>query len=217
MAVPSEDRDTTAADTAYRGSRDPAAREGHNGVSRIVPVGVPGGIVSAESDAGKATGIARLGGRIANVDTDLYRVWRLAALAPEPDELVAAAGAASISDPAGDVQILEEMGLLVREGHELRARADSLTLTLVGVCLGNRTEAEHRFTVAGRTGRAVIVDPAIYEVLLWATGARSLAAICERVDAGHGPRGDETTLDFLSRSISVFVRTDTVQLDELAP
>jgi hypothetical protein len=185
-------------------------------VSRVVPVGVPGGVVTGGDDARQPTGVARLGRRIARMDMDLYRVWRLAAQALEADQLTTAARDTGVTDPRDHIRILADMGLLVWEGDGLRRRADGLALALVGVCLGNGANGGSRFAVAGRTGRAVVVDPAIYEVLLLANGAASMAAICRRVDEARGQDGNESTLDFLCRSIAPLVSTDAVQLDEVA-
>jgi hypothetical protein len=184
-------------------------------VGHILPVGTPGGVVATFEGIAEGSGLIRLGGRLANVDLDTYRLWRAAAVAPSVEDLVAWAGSVGIADARAQLLDLIADGFLVEDGPAFPVCLGELALRVVGDCLGNGVEGGPEFYVRGRRGEGLRVDAYIYEVLLRSDGAHPTGPVGAVLDAAR-PRPDgRSCMTALADSLVLLVRHEVVLVDEV--
>lgn len=178
----------------------------------LLPVGVPGGTVSGFTGVPDGSGLVRHGPELLHLDTDRYRMWCAAEVAPQRQALLEWAEREEIEHPESIVRMLQDSWLLIEERAEPRIQAARLAVCLTGQGAGNGSKESPAFGLIGRGGAVVAVGLALYEVLLRSDGVRPIQGFCEQVDA-MTPEGSEATEAQLFQALPLLVRTGIVRLD----
>jgi hypothetical protein len=83
------------------------------GASRVLPVGLPGGVVNEGGASERADGWIRRGPDFHVIPAAAYRMWQASAAGPTPAELVANGRALGVPDPRATCKELAAEDLLV--------------------------------------------------------------------------------------------------------
>jgi hypothetical protein len=180
-------------------------------MSWLVPVGTPGGVNSGMDGVPDGSGVVRLGSELIGLEFSLYRLWRAAAAAPQPGELISWGDAQGIPDAGDRVRALADAGLLIEDGPEVGDRIGRLALRLLGECLGNGADSSPAFLVMGRSGTPVQVGGRLFEILLRADGVSPLATACAALDASRA--AESPGLQALTEGLPLLVRNEVVALE----
>jgi hypothetical protein len=180
----------------------------------VLPVGTPGGLVSGLRGLSAGTGIARLGEEMLHLDADGYRLWRLAAAAPEHDQFINWAIANGYPSAVGTLQNLRDIGLVIESSADPRLQARSLSLRLIGECLGNGYDATSPLRVKGSEQKdPLAVNLIVYEVLIRSDGQRTIASYCDLLEDAQPSFGVGTAAHEVFAQLPILVRAGVARLD----
>jgi hypothetical protein len=179
----------------------------------VAPVGVSGGLNTGFTGIPDDSGLVRLGGGIAMLEPDLFRLWRGAAAAPQLDELVQSAAGERIEDAEGKVRDLEEEGLVVIESPDIEPVVRRLAISLVGDLLGNEGDARSPFIAVGRRGARIQLPVADFELLLRSDGATTVGTICDGLRGSPLSTDGSDVLRSICLGLPELVRHQVVRLD----
>ncbi len=177
----------------------------------LLPVGVPGGIISGIPGIPPGSGVVRHGAELVYLDASRYRMWRAAWAAPDRSLLLDWADRSEIAGAESLLRVLEDAWLVVELRDDHRLQAGRLALRLTGECLGNGEKASATFSVLGRLG-LLRVDAAVFESLFRSDGVTPMSVICEQVDHA-APRDEVTAEDALFHALPLLIRAGVAGLN----
>jgi hypothetical protein len=173
--------------------------------ARLLAVGTPGGAVSGFDGVAAGGGIVRRGGELFSLDAVRYRLWETLCAAPTVAALYDAVDGADhlLAELRDDRLVVAwpDAGLATRH-----------TVRFVGRCLGNGDGGGDVFDVGDATGRPQVrVDLLIYEFLLCADGAYSIAEQCARI-----PGQAIDPVGHVVGALPTLMRAGLIQIDSIA-
>jgi len=180
----------------------------------LMPIGAPGGVNSGFVDVEDGSGMVRLGDEILVLEPDSYQLWRWAATVPEVDELLELADQEGFERAKSLVEGLIESGLMIEQAPAVTARVADLSISVVGDLLGNGSDPKGFFVIKGRTGARVDVAIQCFEVLLRSDGAKTVGAICSRLQNALESATPRSILECVCDALPVLVRNDIVRLNQ---
>jgi len=165
---------------------------------RVLPVGLPGGMIKHAGSGAPIEGWIRRGGDFHAVPPATYRMWRASAVGPAPGELLARAQELGVSDPTAVYSELTGEDLLVvlpADPVGRRAVFASHRLHLLMPGIGS---VENGLLAMGHDPEApwVRVDPLTYGILLASNDGRSIWEVAEDAAESAGASVEEVAAAF---------------------